>query len=101
MITIKEGSLFDNIISNPEYFPNSKKYIDSYTSPDIPQDEKKDALNGFNTWATKEYPKFAISNLPNGKQILAELGDFDWNGVEDFIQKCFDNDNVKHMIINN
>ena len=33
--------------------------------------------------------------MPNGKQILAALGDFEWNGVEDFINKCFENDKVK------
>jgi FixJ family two-component response regulator len=29
------------------------------------------------------------------------LGDFEWNGVEDFIQKCFDNDKIKNMVVRN
>ena len=95
----KPGSLFDIIINNPNYFPNSKKYIDSYTSPDTPQDEKKDALNKFNRWASKEYPKYAISQKENGEEILNNLGDFEWNGIEDFINKCFDNEQIRQMIL--
>jgi hypothetical protein len=43
---------------------------------------------------------FLLKQSDLGKQILPLLGkDFKWNGYEDFVNKCLENDQIKELLL--
>lgn len=58
------------------------------------------ALAKLNSTLKSEYPMFLLKQSDLGKQILSLLGkDFKWNGYEDFINKCLENDQIKELLL--
>jgi hypothetical protein len=43
---------------------------------------------------------FLLKKSDLGKQILPLLGkDFKWNGYEDFVNKCLENEQIKELLL--
>lgn len=43
---------------------------------------------------------YLLRNSELGKQILPLLGnDFKWNGYEDFVNKCLENEQIKNLLL--
>lgn len=53
-----------------------------------------------NSALKSEYPMYILRNSELGKQILPLLGnDFKWNGYEDFVNKCLENEQIKNLLL--
>ena len=58
------------------------------------------SLAKLNSALKTEYPMFLLKQSNLGKKILHLLGkDFKWNGYEDFVNKCLENDQIKELLL--
>ena len=79
------------VMENHESFPKSYPYLDALTSNNITPQDKQNNLEQLGAMMNQEYPLYVIKQTPEGASALSALGDYQWNGEQDFIDKCFEN----------
>ena len=84
------------LMNNHDSFPKSFPYLDALTSGNnmTPQD-KQNNLEKLGAMMNQEYPLYVIKQTPEGASALAALGDYQWGGEQDFIDKCFENEQAR------
>ena len=84
------------LMNNHDSFPKSFPYLDALTSGNnmTPQD-KQNNLEKLGAMMNQEYPLYVIKQTPEGASALAALGDYQWSGEQDFIDKCFENEQAR------
>ena len=82
------------VIDDANSFPISFQYLDALTKSDgsLTDKDKENALAQLSQALTKEYPLYVINQTPQGHGALAALGNYQWGGEQDFIDKCFENE---------
>lgn len=83
------------VMDNHESFPKSYPYLDALTSNNITPQDKQNNLEQLGAMMNQEYPLFVIKQTPEGASALSALGDYQWNGEQDFIDKCFENEQAR------
>lgn len=79
------------VMENHESFPKSYPYLDALTSNNMTPQDKQNNLEQLGAMMNQEYPLYVIKQTPEGASALSALGDYQWNGEQDFIDKCFEN----------
>ena len=84
------------VMEDHESFPKSFPYLDALTSGNnmTPQD-KQNNLEKLGAMMNQEYPLYVIKQTPEGASALSALGDYQWGGEQDFIDKCFENEQAR------
>ena len=88
------------IQSNPSDFPISNNLFTYTRKHENDEKVRTQALAKLNSAIKSEYPMFLLKKSDLGKQILPLLGkDFKWNGFEDFVNKCLQNEQIKNLLL--
>ena len=89
------------VIDNSDSFPTSFQYLDALTQRDtsMTDKDKENALAQLSQALTQEYPLYVINQTPQGHGALAALGNYQWGGEQDFIDKCFENEQARTAML--
>ena len=89
------------VIDNANSFPISSQYLDALRKSDtsLTDKDKENALAQLSQSLSQEYPLYVINQTPQGHGALAALGNYQWGGEQDFIDKCFENEQARTAIL--
>lgn len=103
-VTAPDDSDYKDVLSiiqsNPNELPMSYKLFNYARIHKDDETVRTQALAKLNSALKTEYPMFLLKQSDLGKKILHLLGkDFKWNGYEDFVNKCLENDQIKELLL--
>ena len=83
-------------------FAQSAKLIAFAKKYDNDKEKRNQVIEKLNLTLEKEYPLYLLQNSKLGNQILKVLGhDYRWNGYDDFISKCSNNEDIRNLLFDN
>ena len=91
--------IIEAVKNNSNIFAQSSYWIKLAEQEQNPT-RKNTYIRNINAHINNEYPMFLLQQSELGKQIVPLLGkDFKWNGYEDFVNKCLENEQIKKLLL--